>query len=162
MSLELPTVDCTQLDPSSIRKHIRTDGDVQLFKTTTGYKYYMTFLSRLCEAVQGQPLPVAEDTRATSSTTPDPIERTLNMLDEMNSWIDDIPPLDTPQRFGNLAFRTWGQRLAQVCLPRHSSSFPPVRFQDILATHSITRTLLRCINTLLHTFPSTLPPLELW
>lgn len=38
----------------------------------------------------------------------------LAILDELNQWIDDIPPLETPQRFGNLAFRRWGQRLEEV------------------------------------------------
>jgi serine/threonine-protein phosphatase 2A activator len=38
------------------------------------------------------------------------------MLDQLDAWIDDIP-LDTGvQRFGNKAFRKWGERLEQVCL----------------------------------------------
>jgi len=36
------------------------------------------------------------------------------LLDELDRWIDEIPPLPTAQRFGNLAFRTWGKRLEQV------------------------------------------------
>src|ERR1044072_2800409 len=32
----------------------------------------------------------------------------------MISWIDEIPPLPTPQRFGNKAFRTWMSRLEEV------------------------------------------------
>ena len=36
------------------------------------------------------------------------------MLDTMNSWIDEIPPTDQPQRFGNKAFRTWCNRLEEV------------------------------------------------
>lgn len=38
----------------------------------------------------------------------------LAMLDALDGWIDEIPPLPTPQRFGNLAFRTWGKRLESV------------------------------------------------
>jgi serine/threonine-protein phosphatase 2A activator len=38
----------------------------------------------------------------------------MRMLDTLDSWIDDIPPQPTPQRFGNLAFRTWGKRLEDV------------------------------------------------
>lgn len=40
----------------------------------------------------------------------------LGLLDELDRWIDEVPPLPTPQRFGNLAFRTWGERLEQVFL----------------------------------------------
>jgi len=39
------------------------------------------------------------------------------LLEVLTGWIDEIPPLTTPQRFGNLAFRTWGRRLEEVgCL----------------------------------------------
>lgn len=38
----------------------------------------------------------------------------LSMLDTLDRWIEEIPPLATPQRFGNLAFRTWGRRLEDV------------------------------------------------
>jgi len=38
----------------------------------------------------------------------------LALLHTLDAWIDDIPPLKTPQRFGNVAFRTWGQRLEEV------------------------------------------------
>jgi serine/threonine-protein phosphatase 2A activator len=40
----------------------------------------------------------------------------LGLLDELDRWIDEVPPLPTPQRFGNLAFRTWGERLEQVLI----------------------------------------------
>lgn len=40
--------------------------------------------------------------------------RTLELLDTLESWIQDIPPQNTPQRFGNIAFRTWGARLEEV------------------------------------------------
>lgn len=36
------------------------------------------------------------------------------MLDTMESWIDQIPPIDQPQRFGNKAFRTWCSKLEEV------------------------------------------------
>lgn len=37
----------------------------------------------------------------------------LEMLDQLDAWIDDIPPYGDKQRFGNLAFRDWGARLAK-------------------------------------------------
>lgn len=47
------------------------------------------------------------------------IESTLRLLDTLDGWIDDIPPLPTPQRFGNLAFRTWGKRVDNVSFSYH-------------------------------------------
>lgn len=38
----------------------------------------------------------------------------IHLIDKLDKYIDEIPPLLTPQRFGNLAFRTWGRRLEEV------------------------------------------------
>ncbi|TPX50272.1 hypothetical protein SeLEV6574_g01013 [Synchytrium endobioticum] len=35
------------------------------------------------------------------------------LLDQLDHWTDDIPPLETPQRFGNKAFKIWTDRLEQ-------------------------------------------------
>lgn len=40
------------------------------------------------------------------------------MLDKMSNWIDEIPPIDQPQRFGNKAFRDYFKRVKEV-LTRH-------------------------------------------
>lgn len=36
------------------------------------------------------------------------------MLRVLNKWIDEIPPLKQPSRFGNKAYRIWNNRLCQV------------------------------------------------
>lgn len=36
------------------------------------------------------------------------------MLEVLNKWIDEIPPIQQPQRFGNQAFRTWYEKLKNV------------------------------------------------
>lgn len=41
-------------------------------------------------------------------------EKVLKMLDKFDKWIDEIPPTDQPQRFGNKSFRTWHERLHEV------------------------------------------------
>ncbi len=35
------------------------------------------------------------------------VERLLGLIDTLDAWIGEIPPQDSPQRFGNRAFRTW-------------------------------------------------------
>ena len=43
------------------------------------------------------------------------ITEILNMLDNMDSWIADIPPdSSSVSRFGNIAFRIWIERLNLV------------------------------------------------
>ena len=36
------------------------------------------------------------------------------MLDELSVWIDEVPPIEQPQRFGNKAFRDWFKKLQEV------------------------------------------------
>lgn len=36
------------------------------------------------------------------------------MLDTLDKWIDDFPPLENSQRFGNKAFRSWASKLVEV------------------------------------------------
>ncbi|KAI0068967.1 Phosphotyrosyl phosphatase activator [Artomyces pyxidatus] len=86
---------------------IHTDSDVELWKRTSGYRDYGIFLRRLNEAVVGYELPW------TSSSPSEAAKAVLSMLEELDRWTDDIPPLPTPQRFGNLAFRQWGKRLEE-------------------------------------------------
>ena len=40
-------------------------------------------------------------------------QRVLNLLQTLSSWIDEIPPISQPTRFGNRAFRTWHARLVE-------------------------------------------------
>jgi serine/threonine-protein phosphatase 2A activator len=107
---------------------IKSDDDIIFWKSTQSYSDYKIFLNRLNEAVVGYYLPWEPDTHSKVSSIwwcfhgdtdqlLQPVEKLLTLLDTLASWIDEIPPLKTPQRFGNLAFRTWGSRLEEVgCL----------------------------------------------
>lgn len=44
------------------------------------------------------------------------IENLVAMIDKMSKWIDEIPPIDQPQRFGNKAFRDYFKRVKEVPL----------------------------------------------
>lgn len=36
------------------------------------------------------------------------------MLDRLDSWLGEFPPLENAQRFGNKAFRSWVLKLNEV------------------------------------------------
>ena len=36
------------------------------------------------------------------------------MLNKLDNWVDEIPPIQQPQRFGNKAFKTWYQKVQEV------------------------------------------------
>lgn len=89
------------------QQKIHTDDDVVAWHKTRGYRDFWLFLLRLNEAVVNHAVPRADGSCSPTAAV------LISILDELDSWIDDIPPLRSPQRFGNLAFRTWGDRLTQ-------------------------------------------------
>ncbi|KAI0656450.1 hypothetical protein C8Q70DRAFT_1011822 [Cubamyces menziesii] len=104
---EIPVSTLASAAPPVLR--IKTDEDVELWKQTRGYQDYGLFLRRLAESVVGYELPY-------SDPNPDKgVSAIIELLETLDKWIDEIPPLPTPQRFGNLAFRTWGKRLETEC-----------------------------------------------
>ncbi|CAK5262917.1 unnamed protein product, partial [Mycena citricolor] len=86
---------------------IRTDEDMETWRQSCAYRDYAIFLRRLNESVVGVDIP---DSPAATS---EPVTRIVSLLDALDRWIDEIPPSASPQRFGNLAFRTWGKRLEE-------------------------------------------------
>lgn len=58
------------------------------------------------EVVKSKPIRDLPDT---------PVTRGIcDLLEILDKWIDDIPPIEQPQRFGNKAFRTWSAKLKAV------------------------------------------------
>ena len=50
----------------------------------------------------------------TTSTHFQIIQSLLELLTTLDTWIDEIPPIEQPQRFGNKAYRDWFNRLKEV------------------------------------------------
>lgn len=46
------------------------------------------------------------------------------MVAEINSWIDEIPPIQQPMRFGNRAFRDFYDRVVTVMKEDEHASYP--------------------------------------
>ena len=65
------------------------------------YSELMAFI-RLCnDAVMGVRISSLQHTDGGSES----VGRIVGMLQQMATWVDDIPPIDEPMRFGNKAFR---------------------------------------------------------
>lgn len=59
------------------------------------------------------------------------------MLDSISKLIDETPPIEQPQRFGNQAFRTFYQKLKDVSnyniiISTHGISFVKLAFSESL------------------------------
>ena len=54
----------------------------------------------------------AVKTKKMTDTQMDPrIQPMITYLDKLEQWLDEVPPIEQPMRFGNKAFRTWLDRV---------------------------------------------------
>jgi len=80
--------------------------DLQCFLKSRTYSELMIFIRMCNEKVKGKKISdIAEVSQAITD-----LER---MLDTLSGWVDEIPPLQQPMRFGNKSFRLWHDRLVQ-------------------------------------------------
>ena len=68
---------------------------------------YFGFLMAINDAVKGK----SRDSDYPCSET---VDKVVEMLNKFDKWIDEIPPTEQPQRFGNKSFREWHERLHNV------------------------------------------------
>jgi serine/threonine-protein phosphatase 2A activator len=116
-----PLADLSQIDANDQEtiKHvsapvqrIQIEEDVPVWLQSIGHHQYLLFLARVAQACIGKETvcPPAKE----AETLSEGVQAVLGLLTTLDSWKEEVRPLDTPQRFGNLAFRTWGQRLDDV------------------------------------------------
>uniref|UniRef100_UPI00398F2277 serine/threonine-protein phosphatase 2A activator n=1 Tax=Pristiophorus japonicus TaxID=55135 RepID=UPI00398F2277 len=70
----------------------------------TAYDDYVGFVLTLNEAVKGKKL-------SCNYETSEPVEKLVVLLNTLDRWIDETPPVDQPSRFGNKAYRSWYSKL---------------------------------------------------
>ncbi|CAK1548640.1 unnamed protein product [Leptosia nina] len=79
---------------------VRTITDMAIWEKSEAYMEYTGFIATLNEAIKAKPLSV--DCKISEN-----INKFASMLDKINNIIDEFPPIEQPQRFGNVAFRDW-------------------------------------------------------
>src|SRR5579871_5393411 len=89
-------------------KKINTDADVARFQISVAFDRIVGFIILLNESVKGKSC-ADQDIKSNNA-----IKAVENILDVLNTYIDEIPPSTGPRRFGNIAFRQWIQRLEGV------------------------------------------------
>ncbi|KFO90173.1 Serine/threonine-protein phosphatase 2A activator, partial [Buceros rhinoceros silvestris] len=139
------------------KKEINMVSDMAKWKRSQAYADYMGFILTLNEGVRGKKLTceykvseVGEDLQSypwraealgvlagweikqLTSGQKLPIEKLVALLNTLDRWIDETPPVDQPSRFGNKAFRTWYARLDQeaeklvaTVIPKHLADAAP-------------------------------------
>ncbi|CAE8675234.1 unnamed protein product, partial [Polarella glacialis] len=90
------------------RKRMQSPQDLEIFTQSKLCQQLLSFANELAEAVKG--LAITPERRANASPL---VKGLADMLDELERWIDDFPPLAQPMRFGNTAFKQWHERLCE-------------------------------------------------
>lgn len=78
--------------------------DMAKWKRSQAYADYVGFIVALNESVKGKKL-------TCDYKTSKPVEKLSVLLNTLDRWIDETPPVDQPSRFGNKAYRTWYSKL---------------------------------------------------
>lgn len=87
-------------------KRISSPDDLRRFHSSAAGRHFLGFVAALCHSVRGRKLsdPVPP--------LPQTLTSLLSLLQTLTSWIDEIPPLPHPARYGNPAYRSWHARLS--------------------------------------------------
>jgi serine/threonine-protein phosphatase 2A activator len=96
--------DATFNEPAKL---INSDTSVAQFNVSVAFDRIVGFLLLLNDSVRGHTL----DEPIKSSPT---VQAIVEVLDVLNTWIDQVPPSTGPRRFGNVAFRQWIKRVEEV------------------------------------------------
>jgi len=88
-------------------KVVKSVDDVKKWEASKAYEQYIGFIQAVGDSVVGKTIR-STDLRVSPAT-----ERVLAMLTKLSSWIDEIPAVEQQQRFGNMAYRTWHEKLVK-------------------------------------------------
>lgn len=88
------------------KKRINSSVDIDKFHSSESGKLFLGFVAALNQSIKGYKL---SDYCSESLV----VRTIVQILYSMNSWIDEIPPLQQAVRYGNLAFRDWQGRLQE-------------------------------------------------
>ncbi|CAG9576092.1 unnamed protein product [Danaus chrysippus] len=81
-------------------KAVKSITDMAIWEKSEAYMEYTGFIATLNEAIKGKPLSV-------DCIISDNVKKIVELLDKLDKLIDEFPPIEQPQRFGNTAFRDW-------------------------------------------------------
>lgn len=88
-------------------KAVKNITDMAIWEKSEAYMEYTGFIATLNEAVKSKPLSV-------DCKISDNVKKILTMLEKIEKLIDEYPPIEQPQRFGNAAFREWFGKLKSI------------------------------------------------
>lgn len=84
---------------------VKSVNDMAIWEKSTAYYDIIGFINAISQAIQGKKL--------TTKLEPSPIADNLVRIfeEDLHRLVDETPPLDQPQRFGNKAYREWFDKM---------------------------------------------------
>ena len=49
----------------------------------------------------------------TETALPEKMQPFLDYFDKLDQWLDEVPPIEQPMRFGNKAFKVWVDKIRE-------------------------------------------------
>lgn len=88
-------------------KQVKNVDDLARWEKSEAYQEYLGFIQMIGGAICGKRI---RDGKIEPSP---PVQALLEVLNQLDQWIDEIKPAEQQQRFGNKAFRDWYERLTR-------------------------------------------------
>lgn len=107
-------------------KMVKNIGDMQRWLRSEAYKEFFGFIYTVNVSIKGKSNSVG------SANASERVDKICNMLEILEKWIDEIPPIQQPQRFGNQAYRKWHSRLEEETTQLLQSILPEPLHKSIL------------------------------
>ncbi|KAL7693296.1 putative phosphotyrosyl phosphatase activator, PTPA, PTPA superfamily [Plasmopara halstedii] len=98
-----PNTDGGYREPS---RSIFAQQDLHHFLGSPAQQMILVFVKHLNESVKGKKI------SSEYEVSPN-VKKAVDLIKEIDSWIDEIPPIQQPMRFGNKAFRTFYDRVIE-------------------------------------------------
>lgn len=77
--------------------------DMEKWKKSKAFSDYTGFINMLNDAAKGTQTISQEYSIQISQR----VQCVLDLLEKLNKWVDEVPAIQQPQRFGNKAFKAW-------------------------------------------------------
>jgi serine/threonine-protein phosphatase 2A activator len=98
-------------------KEIKSPMDMKKWQDSETYHQLMNFIDAICKSITGKK-------NSTSCNISPKVEMLMKTLQNLENLIRANPPVDQPQRFGNIAFRTWFQKMTESLDEEFKSLIP--------------------------------------
>lgn len=85
-------------------REVKSPMQMGQWQTSEAYTDLLRFITAVGESVRGKK---TTETCHESEVT----KKIVELLARLEGWVDEIPAIEQPQRFGNKAYRTWYERL---------------------------------------------------